>query len=431
MRRKNKTKYLIVILIITIAIGMIGIVTTQLFWMKHAFTLKEEQLNRSARLALREAVMKIQDNIADSSNITDKDKWKQQMFFHGDILSQINSNYLDSLIKYEFSKIHLPTNYEYAIFNYKSHKIVSGNYNKENINKIFESKHFMSLACLQREDANVIGVYFPTEKNFLFSQMKWWLMLSALFVFMVIIAFLYTIYSWMKQKKLSEVKNDFVNNMTHEFKTPIATIAISSDMILKDSLIEGKLKIDKYARIIKQENNRLKSIVEKVLHIATLEKDVFEKSTQLIDAHLLINECIESIEVQIKAKNGILVSNLQAEKFKFYFDPIHFSNIILNILENAEKYSSQNLKITIETESNDKYFIVNIKDNGIGINTQHQKSIFNQFYRVPTGNIHNVKGFGLGLYYVKTILNRNGGDIFVTSEPKSGCNFKLQFLISM
>lgn len=430
MYKRRKNKYLISILISIITIGMLGIISTQLFWVKNAYTLKEEQFNRSARLALREAVMKIEDQIADSTKIENKEHWKEHMFFHGDILGQINSTILDSLIASEFKNMHLPINYDYAVFNYKTHHIVSGKYKKENLDKVLETKHFMSLACLQRKDANVIGVYFPGERNYLISQMQWWLVLSALFVFMVLVSFTYTIMSWLKQKKISEIKNDFVNNMTHELKTPIATISVSSEMLCKANIISDNTKIEKYARIIKHENNRLKGLVEKVLHIATLEKDVFEKSTQQIDAHKLLLECIENIDMQIKEKNGKISFNLNAENYKFYFDPLHFTNIISNLLDNAEKYSFNTPDITIETINESNYLIVRIEDKGIGISSQHQKHIFNQFYRIPTGNIHNVKGFGLGLYYVKTIMNVYGGKITVQSEPKVGTKFSLYFLIN-
>jgi len=223
------------------------------------------------------------------------------------------------------------------------------------------------------------------------------------------------------------MKTDFVNNMTHEFKTPIATISLASEMLLKPGINEMPEKTKKYASIIYDENSRLKNQVEQVLQIAVLDKGNFKLRKKEINLNELIEFATENFEMQIKQRNGKITTNLAASMSTFFADPDHITNIINNLMDNANKYTPETPEITISTRNSEKGIIMTVKDNGIGISSENQKHIFKKFFRVHTGNIHDVKGFGLGLYYVKTIVEAHGGSVTLQSELKKGTQFEIYF----
>jgi len=233
----------------------------------------------------------------------------------------------------------------------------------------------------------------------------------------------------LKQKRLSEIKNDFINNITHEFKTPISTISLSSEVLLQPNIILEPERLKNYAQIIKDENNRLKNQVDKVLQLATLEIDKLKLENELIDLHEIINETVKSFDLIIERQQGKITTMLGAKKSQVIGDRVHISNILFNLIDNAIKYSPEHPKIEISTDNYFSGIEITVKDNGIGISKENQKHVFEKFYRVPTGNIHNVKGFGLGLNYVKTIVTAYNGKIKVSSKEKEGSTFiiKLPF----
>jgi two-component system phosphate regulon sensor histidine kinase PhoR len=219
------------------------------------------------------------------------------------------------------------------------------------------------------------------------------------------------------------MKNDFINNMTHEFKTPISTISLACEA-LKDKDIQKVNGIsDTYINMIDEENNRLKSMAEKILQSAKLEKDNIALKKEEVDVHEIIEESIKNIQLQIEKKAGQIIMELKAKEHMLLADKVHFTNIIFNLLDNANKYSPVTPQLKIKTENSYSGIIISIEDNGVGISKANQKRVFEKLYRVPTGNIHNVKGFGLGLSYVKAIVEAHGGKIGLESELNKGTKF--------
>ncbi len=252
---------------------------------------------------------------------------------------------------------------------------------------------------------------------------------STTILLIVMIYFAYTTFVILRQKKLSEIRTDFINNLTHEFKTPISTISLSTDVLLDDDTRNNPEKVAQYTEIIKQENNRLKIQVDKVLQLATLDVKTIVLNKEVKDAHKLVLDAMRGFSLILKEREGEIQTNLNASKSALNVDSLHFTNIIYNLIDNAIKYSPEKPRLLISTENIKNSFLLKIEDNGIGIEKNQQKHIFDKFYRVSTGDIHDVKGFGLGLSYVKTIVELLNGKISLESEIGKGCRFTIEIPI--
>lgn len=272
---------------------------------------------------------------------------------------------------------------------------------------------------------DVLLVDFPGQKNYLFRSVSILVLGSLLFTAIIIAVFWYTIHILFKQKKLSEIKTDFINNMTHEFKTPLATISLAADAISNPLIYENKDRLLHYSHIIKEENKRMNSQVEKVLQMALLDKNQISLSKDEIDMHDIIMRAVENISLLVEEKGGSIKTELHADQFELIGDEVHLMNVVYNLLDNANKYSPEVPDIIVKTENNKFGIFVTVADKGIGMSQESIKLIFEKFYRVHTGNLHNVKGFGLGLAYVKAILDAHEGTIDVHSEPGKGSEFKI------
>ncbi len=271
----------------------------------------------------------------------------------------------------------------------------------------------------------LLSVYFPEKESFIYKTLNWLLLVSLFFSIIVLVTFGVSIYFILKQKKISEMKSDFINNMTHEFKTPIATISVAADSIINQKIIENPERIRFYTEMIKKENARMNQQVEDILTIARLEKKDFEFNWQALNLHEVIEDAIESIVLQVEKKGGSVTSELKAANPVATSDSSHFANLIYNLLDNANKYSTNAPEIKISTRNTVKGVLILIEDKGIGMTKAVQSRIFERFYRQTSGNIHNVKGFGLGLSYVKAVLEANRGNISVHSEPGKGSRFEV------
>ena len=230
----------------------------------------------------------------------------------------------------------------------------------------------------------------------------------------------------LRQKKLSEIKNDFINNMTHEFKTPLATISLAVDALRNDKVLQDRTKMDYFSSIIKEENKRMNKHVETILQAAVMDRQELQLNKQPIHVHDLIHEIMDNYTLQLDDKNGTADLNLSARQDYIEADPVHFRNLISNLIDNAVKYSKDNLELKITTHSTNKNLVIRVEDNGIGMTKETVRRIFEKFYRAHTGNIHNVKGFGLGLSYVKTIIDAHNGKIKVESVLGRGSAFTLE-----
>lgn len=274
-------------------------------------------------------------------------------------------------------------------------------------------------------DPGMLYVYFPDKNSLILDNMFASGASSAVLLLVLIFIFTYTIYAIIRQKKLSEMKTDFINNMTHEFKTPVATIMIASEALKDPEVVEDKNRISRLANIIYDENVRLGNHIERVLSIARLEKKEIKLEYHPVNVNDLVTAVIDSMGLQLQKRNATLALHLDATEEVVMGDELHLSNVIYNLIDNANKYSLANPKIEISTKSNGKYFCIEISDKGIGMTKEQTKRIFDQFYRVPTGNLHDVKGFGLGLNYVQDIISEMNGSIKVHSEKDKGTTFEI------
>jgi two-component system phosphate regulon sensor histidine kinase PhoR len=268
-------------------------------------------------------------------------------------------------------------------------------------------------------------VYFPYEQQFLITRLWLLLAISAFLISAIIFSFTYVVSTVFRQKKVSEIRNDFINNMTHEFKTPISTISLACEALSDKDIIKTPGVYDSYIRVISEENGRLAGMAEKILQSARLQKGEISLKIENVNIHEALTDAISKINLQIEKKGGVIFEELKAKQAVIQADRVHITNIIFNLLDNANKYTPWAPIIHISTKNIAQGILFSIQDNGIGISKSNQKKVFEKLFRVPTGNIHNVKGFGLGLSYVKTIVEKHQGKITLESELKKGSQFSI------
>ena len=273
----------------------------------------------------------------------------------------------------------------------------------------------------------VLIVVIPNIRNFVFKSLRWQIVTSISFTLIILAAFYLTVRTMLRQKNLAKIKNDFINNMTHEFKTPIATISLAVDAMRNEKVINDREKLGYFNGIIKEENQRMNRQVETILKASQLEKQEVDLNRQPIHVHNLIQDVVDNFTLQLEDKKGEILLSLNAPNDLISADEVHFSNLVNNLVENAVKYAKDNIPpvIKLTTQSNGKYFTMKIEDNGIGMNKDTVKRVFERFYRAHTGNVHNVKGFGLGLSYVKTMVEAHDGSIKAESTLGKGSTFTL------
>jgi len=409
--------------------SLIGIIATQMFWVKNAYNLQEKQFNDRVHVALTNVTHDLLDINEDESELINPVKRVSSNYYTVMINDTVNPYLLESLLRNEFVQRNIKIDFEYVIYDCFTDSIVFGDYislgegEKDNL----QSK---SYNMKWDRDGHYFGIFFPSKGAYILSEMSIWAF-SSFIILVIMIFFAYTINVILKQKKISEMKNDFINNITHEFKTPISTISLSTEVLLSPNIASEPERLKNYARIIKEENNRLKNQVDKVLQLATLEKSTLKLENENINLHKLIESSIKSFGLILREKNGEISSFLNATDYTILGDNIHITNTIHNLIDNAIKYSSTEPEITIATSSYNGFIEISVKDNGIGIPKEAQKHIFDKFYRTPTGNIHDIKGFGLGLNYVKTIVEAYSGSVKLISKENEGSTFVIKLPLEM
>lgn len=274
-------------------------------------------------------------------------------------------------------------------------------------------------------------VIVPNLKHIVINQLKWMIAGAVLFTLILLAAFYVTLMALLRQKKLSEIKNDFINNMTHEFKTPLATISLAVDALRNEKVLGSREKLEYFSGIIKEENKRMNKQVETILQAALTDRQELQLNLKPIHVHRVVHNALANFNLQLEERKGTAVLQLNANHDLVNADEVHFTNLISNLIDNAVKYSKDNLQLKISTWSNNKTVTIRIDDNGIGMSKETVKRIFEKFYRAHTGNLHNVKGFGLGLSYVKTVVDAHHGKIKVESVLGRGTSFIIDMPILM
>lgn len=357
-----------------------------------------------------------------SSNMMFNDIFENQRF--KTIKERVDLALLDSLIESELLNRGIKAKFQRGVFDYNGNEVIVDSI--DNINKIRQSGFYVQLFPNDVvSPPHFLSIFFPHQKGYLLKTMWIMLLTSVLLLLIIVGAFTYTIRTIFMQKKLSEVKNDFISNMTHELKTPIATISLACEALTDKDMTSNESIRSNYVGMINQENKRLGLLVESVLKSATWDKGDLKLKKEEVDMHQIIKRVVENISIQVKSKSGEIIEKLDAENPIVNADSVHVTNLIYNLLDNANKYSPKRPQITISTNNYKDGLLLIIADKGMGIKRENLNKIFDKFYRVPTGNVHDVKGFGLGLNYVKAITEKHGGEIKVDSDYGKGTKFKI------
>ncbi len=422
----KKTLPLIVVLI---TISLLGIIYIQINWIDKTNKVQQEDYRRK--------ILKV---LAVVSETIIKQKENYLVRVNGGFTSiipsaisvkKIYTNYeIKNLIKTELKNENVKNDFEYCIVGefFNNFILNSSGFKKE----YFENSNTTDPIPVSPDNSTMkeyLFIYFDKPEQGITQKLIILIISSLLFTTVIISAFVLTVSTLLKQKKISEIKNDFIANMTHEFKTPLATISLATDALRNDKVKNDPEKMDYYTEIIKEENKRMNAQVETILQSAQLEKQELKLTLKRINVHEVINNVYDNTNLQIEEKHGILKTQLNAHNPFIQADEVHFSNIIFNLLDNAIKYSNENPEIKIETENFNNTISIKFTDNGIGMSKDTLNNIFEKFYRAHTGNLHNVKGFGLGLTYVKQIVDAHHGKIKVQSTLGKGSSFTISFLV--
>jgi two-component system, OmpR family, phosphate regulon sensor histidine kinase PhoR len=410
-------KQTIKIIIIFSALSLAGLIITQTFWVKRALNLAERQHDHRVDMALDEVVDELKtyrENLAQADTIT---KYNPKAIF-----TVLDTVYLRNLIEKYVEYHSLDTTYYYYIIRSKNDSIIHQSAaSMPNLNGA--KLHKACLHCIWKKDYFHLAIYFPEQRSSTLVEMSTWLTTSVIFLVLMILAFYYTISTIIKQKKISEIRDDLINNITHEFKTPIATISLASEVLMNANPKSAGERLKKYSAIIYEENKRMRTQVDQVLQMAVMDKREYELLRENTNIHELIKSNVENLCLEHCDKKVSVHYQLEAQNPIAFIDPVHISNVIINLVTNSIKYSNGDPEIKISSRNENNFVVSTVQDRGIGIQKENLKHIFEKFYRVPTGNVHNVKGFGIGLYYVKTMVEAHKGFVKVKSEPGKGSRF--------
>lgn len=422
-------KRVFLLIITLIILSLFGLIYLQVEWISGAMKLKREQYDSDIYFCLQN----IKDSInrrKDKATIGFSFQFQPLSFSNYVPTSSVLSNYqVKDIIRSELRKKNIKQPFEYCITNEVQLPILySSGYKMEYLDPTKTSNNHKTILSGENIINNeTLNVYIVEPENYFKNHLATLLIFAALFTSIIIAAFVLTIRTMLSQKKLSEIKSDFINNMTHEFKTPIATIQLASDALNNEKVISNEEQIRYYSGIIKEENRRMNKQVEKILQAAQLERDEINLQLKKIDVHQIIAKVAEHTKLQMEEIGAAFETQLQAQSTIILADEVHFTNIMYNLVDNAIKYSKENPRIRIATKNTGNQIEIKVADNGIGMDKETVGHIFEKFFRAHTGNIHNVKGFGLGLTYVKNIVQAHRGKVEVSSEAGIGSTFTLYF----
>jgi two-component system phosphate regulon sensor histidine kinase PhoR len=467
-------------LIIMMLLSIIGIIWVQIVWIRDAVRIQDESFNYAAGLSLSNAANAIESSrrmnffnnflMVEPRSINNQPNGIESLFNIGNfpinilninrgevyirqkefldwvkkrsdefrnmsdqMISEIyqsektlelDEKEIDNILKQSLSFTQIQTPYQFALI--KNGVIQDSSIKKSKRNDFLKSRYKVPLfpGNIIRQNL-ILSVIFPERTNYVFGPMVWILGGSMLFSLFILATFALSLYFIIRQKKISEMKSDFINNMTHEFKTPIATISLAADTITNPKVINDENSIRHFIGMIKKENSRMNKKVETILQIASLDKKEIEFLFENVSIHSVIQRAIETIEIQVHQRNGKIILNLNATEPVVYGDNEHLTNLVCNLLDNALKYSPESPEINVYTRNGEKGIILTVEDKGIGMTKAVQSKIFERFYRQSSGNVHDVKGFGLGLNYARAIIDTHKGNISVFSEPGKGSRFEI------
>ncbi len=470
-------KNLITLIIVIVSIVLLSLTVVQFYWVKNAISVERTNFENKVNEAVSNVIFKL-EKIETFSNLQktmnsqsrvasffssmdsinrdlydemlaikrpeDIEKLIRKSFMATEVFSEmarkdkpfdietiLNKVLIDSLLNDELRQKGIKTKFEYGVYSSEKNRMIiekTGQYQAQLLKNGFVFTLYPNEFLA---NPNYLMIFFPFEIRFLLKEMASIILISLILIIILMMLFTYVIKIIVWQKKLSEMKNDFINNMTHEIKTPISTISLACEALSDSSVKRNEMLSENYIKVINDENKRLADITEKILQAATFEQGELILKKEVLNIEDVINNVINNIGIQVEVKDGKIIRDFRASKTTIIGDKMHLTNVISNLVDNANKYSPRKPVITIAIENYTEGIKISIEDNGIGINKENQKKIFDKLYRVPTGNIHDVKGFGLGLSYVKAIIEKHSGKITVESDLKKGSTFRIYLPFSM
>lgn len=437
-------KRIFTVITVLISLSLIGLILIQVSWINNMVLLRQEQIKHSVEEATKMVGNELAQHKGGFTPGTAKkgllrDEFSLDIFKPITIGQRFNLEDIRNRIRRTFNLYKLrDVPFEFGIASFDKYdnnvfEIVTPNFAvafEDTLNNFSFNWGLEAFSGTAGENLTVsegLFVVVPNIKSLVFKDLRWRIATSVLFTIIILAAFYLTVRTMLRQKKLGEIKNDFINNMTHEFKTPIATISLAVDAMRNEKVISDKDKLRYFSGIIKEENQRMNRQVETILKASQLEKQEVDLNLKPVNVHEIIKDVVDNFALQLESKNGKVDLHLNATNDLIDADEVHFSNLVNNLVDNAVKYARDNTppQIRITTQSGSKYFTFRIEDNGIGMNRDTVKRIFERFYRAHTGNVHNVKGFGLGLSYVKTMVEAHHGEIKAESTLGKGSVFTI------
>ncbi len=413
-----KTNKLNIIIVLGL-VATIGILIAQLLWTKEAFNLEEKKFSQRTHIALLEVVKKLYQGTNSELPIQNPIKKIANDYYIVNVENDFQPEILEHYLKSEFTKFNINTDFEYAMYNCQSDEMVYGNYvslgDKKTIEKsVYFPKH--------ENLVYYFAVRFPDETSYLLSSLRFWFVLSLALI-IILLVYVYSIYTIIQQKKYSELQRDFINNMTHEFKTPLSSILLASTYLNKHEVILNDSKLEKYTEIIINQSKKLNSHIEQILNIAKSDNAPMTMNKKEILLLPIIKDVIENM--QLKHPNLLVKINAN-ETILIKADEFHFTNIIYNLLDNSIKYCDENPTISIDVSEDKNKTKLDFSDNGIGVSNKNLSFIFDKFYRIPSTKSNEVNGFGLGLYYVKKICIQHHWKIYAKNNNDKGITISIE-----
>ena len=395
-------------------VAIIGILISQLLWTKEAFNLEQRKFNQKAHIALLEVVKKLYEGTNHELPTQNPVHKIANDYYTVNVAKDFEPQILEFYLKTEFKKRNITTDFEYAIYNCQSDEMVYGNYvsmtkKKQENTSVYFKKH--------KDLVYYFAVRFPNESPYLFSSMRFWFVLSITLI-LILLIYVYSIVKLLQQRKYSELQRDFINNMTHEFKTPLSSILIASKYLIEQNTIKEDKKLHTYTNIIINQSNKLNNHIEKILNLAKNDYTPLKLNLENLSIIPVIEETIRNI--QLKYPEVKISIESKSNEYQIQADPFHFSNLVYNLLDNAIKYCDLNPEILIQISVENQILKIFFIDNGIGIPSENVSLIFDKFYRVQSSKINEVNGFGLGLYYVKKICSLHHWKIKVSPNATIG-----------
>lgn len=403
------------------SISIVGIIAVQSYWLSRSWDIRDNDFDRSVTIALRNVAQLVANSNKSTLPKYNLIQRRSSNVYVVNVNSKITDfRKLEGFLRQEISDVFINTNFEYAVYDCASSEMIYGNYVK--MDQSSKPKRRSLLPKFKDLDYYFV-IKFPERQSYVVSNL-WTNIIIFSIAALSVLFFTYSILIILRQKRLSDLQKDFINNMTHEFKTPISSIKIAADVLQKDNAIVQDARLSRYANIIKEQNTRLNDQVEKVLNVARLEKETLKLNIEPVQLNDLLVSIVEANQMKISSGSISLVD--ETKDVTISADKLHLTNVIYNIIDNALKYCEKDPEIIVSLIKKEQHYLLRIKDNGIGIAKENLKYLFDKFYRVNTGNVHNVKGFGLGLFYVKSICRAHNWDIRVDSAIGLGSSFEIE-----